>query len=331
MKKIAFSANKMKKIFNILFLVINILFIGLFLISGMASYINPSNLSFPSSVSLFFLPLLLINVVFLLFWAMRMKWYLLFPLIAIACMWSNLYTYLPIHTASANQIEKTPSTISILSYNVKLFDFYKKNKSTENYHEIIQYIIELDADIVCLQEFGYYNSSDFLSEKDILNALQGKYPYHHIKYHLNSNGKSTYGVATFSQYPIAEKGEIDYGSTFNHTIYSDIRINDKTLRLFNCHLESNRLTFNDKRKMAELIDSTSQEKIQQTTSQLGKKLGAASKKRALQADSVAANIARSPYPIIVCRITATAQGVFCESFCAACCFSAVCTPFFPAS
>jgi endonuclease/exonuclease/phosphatase family metal-dependent hydrolase len=273
----------------------------MFLIAGVASYINPASFVLPSYASLLFLPLLLINIIFFLFWALRLKWFLVFPLVAIACMWSNIHAEFPIHKQSANKIiNNDSSAISILSYNVKLFDFYKKSKTAENYNKILDYVLDRDADVVCLQEFGYYNTNDFLSGDDILNAMKSKYPYHHIMYHLSDNQKSTYGVATFSKFPIIKKGEVNYGSAFNHTIYSDIKIDTTIVRLFNCHLESNRLTINDKKKMVELIDSTSQEKISETASQLGRKLGAASKKRALQADSVAQKISQSPYPAIVC-------------------------------
>ncbi len=291
----------MKSFFNIFFLVINILFIGMFLLAGMASYVNPSSFVLPSYLSLFFLPLLFINIIFFLFWAFRLKWFLVFPLVAIACMWSNIHAEFPIHGSDANKIiHKDSPAINILSYNVKLFDFYKKNKSTENYNKVLDYIINRNADIVCLQEFGYYNTNDFLSGDDILNVMKDKYPYHHIMYHLSDNQKSTYGVATFSKLPIIKKGEVNYGSAFNHTIYSDIKIDTTVIRLFNCHLESNRLTINDKKKMVELIDSTSQEKISETATQLTRKLGAASKKRALQADSIALKISKSPHPAVVC-------------------------------
>ncbi len=292
----------MKKIFNILFLLINFIFIGLFLLSGLATEINPEKFVLPSYLSLFFTPLLIINIFTIFFWAIRLKWYLVFSLLAIGLVWGNVRNNLPIHSSSANELAVSDSTrqISVLSYNVKLFDFYKKNNSATNCNQTLDYIISRNADVVCLQEFGYYNSNAFLSADDIISTLEIIYPYYQVVCHLSNKGRNTYGVATFSKFPIINKQEIKYGSTYNRTIFSDIEIDTTIIRVFNCHLESNQLTIDDKKKMVELMDSTSQEKLSEATTRLTRKLGAASRKRSHQAEAIAVEIAKSPYPVVAC-------------------------------
>jgi endonuclease/exonuclease/phosphatase family metal-dependent hydrolase len=131
--------------------------------------------------------------------------------------------------------------------------------------------------------------------------MSEKYPYRHFSYHKNPKSNSVYGVATFSKFPIVGKNKIEYFSDYNNTTYSDIDVNGKVIRLFNCHFESNRLSLDDKKKMKELVgEDINQNKLKTTTGLLGRKLGAAYVKRAFQADVVADEIARSPYPVIVC-------------------------------
>lgn len=236
------------------------------------------------------------------FWAIKLKWNFVISLAVIILFSSNIRNIFPLNREKDNTRNLTDSTqqFKILTYNVKLFDFYKKDKDLENYNKTIDYILEQDADIVCLQEFGYYNSIEFLSASDILTSFAKKYKYRHIAYKLNWGGKSTYGVATFSKFPIIKKNEIEYDSKYNHTIYSDLKIFGDTVRLFNCHLESNQLTQDDKKKMLELVeDDSNQQKISETTGLLTKKLGSAYKKRAHQATLVAEKIKETHHDILV--------------------------------
>ena len=66
---------------------------------------------------------------------------------------------------------------------------------------------------------------EYLTMADIMR-LFAKYPYKHIQYRLNENSNH-HGIATFSKYPIINKQYIDYPSTFNLSIYSDILIKGK--------------------------------------------------------------------------------------------------------
>lgn len=292
----------LKKFFNIFSLTINLLFVVLLLISGFSTNISPEKFILPGYLGLAFLPLLVANVLYVFFWAIKLKWNFVISLIVIILFSSNIRNVFPLNREKNNSKNLTDSTeqFSVLTYNVKLFDFYKKDKSLENYNKTIDYILEQDADIVCLQEFGYYNSIEFLSASDILSSFAKKYKYRHIAYKLNWGGKSTYGVATFSKFPIVKKNEIEYDSKYNHTIYSDILILGDTVRLFNCHLESNQLTQDDKKKMLELVEKNStQESISETTGALSKKLGSAYKKRAKQAKMVAEKIKETNYDILV--------------------------------
>lgn len=290
-----------KQVFNIISLVLNLLFVVLLLLSGFSTNISPEKYTIPAYLGLAFLPLVIINILFIFYWGIKLKWYFVFSLAVILLLSGNIRNIFPFNSEKDNTENLTDSThqFTVLSYNVKLFDFYKKSASQENHNPTLDYIIKRDADIVCLQEFGYYNSNEFLSASDILSTFSKKYKYKHIVYHLNWGGKSTYGVATFSKYPIIKKHDIEYESKYNHTIYTDLKIHGDTIRVFNCHLESNQLTLDDKKKMLEVIDSTSKEKISDATGTLIKKLGAAYKRRALQANLVSEKVKENQYPTLV--------------------------------
>jgi endonuclease/exonuclease/phosphatase family metal-dependent hydrolase len=285
-----------KNVFNIATLVINLFFLAGLLISGLSIYISPEKTTIPAILGLFFIFFILSNILFVIYWIIKLKWYFILSLAGLLLLSNNISNIFPI-----NKKEKAASTSSaedslkIVSYNVKLFDFYTKNKS-ESKNNILSYILEKDADIVCLQEYGYSHNNQFLTEKDILTLLGKTYKYNHIE----TNDKQSYGVATFSKYKIINKQEIVTTSKNNLSIYSDIKIKDKTVRVFNCHLESNQLTHKDKKKISELVDDLDRDELQRTTGLLSRKLRQAFKRRALQVDTISKEIAQSSFPTLVC-------------------------------
>ncbi len=291
----------MKRFFIILNLSVNSLAVVCLLLSTYSTQISPENFVIPSFLSLLFLPLVLVNVLFVAFWVVEMKWFFVLSLMAIVLSFGNFKNLIPLKNKLDNEFPLNDSTqFTVLSYNVKLFDFYKKNNYKEDCNKTVNYILEQDADIVCLQEFGYYNYEGYLDAVSLLSTMSQTYKYKHVQYHMNPYGYSTYGVATFSKYPIVKKKVIQYNTKYNFTICTDIKIGEETIHLYNCHLESNQLTLNDKKKMFEMVQDVNQNKITKTTGMLLRKLGSAAKVRASQADAIARSIKKYDSSVVVC-------------------------------
>ena len=252
------------------------------LIPAFSQYLSPEKYSFFSYFGLFFLPLVLFNLLFALLWIIKLKIYAAIPIIAILLVSGDIKTSFSL----LKQKNEANNGIKVLTYNVMLFNYYNQNT------KMLNYVNDSGADIVCLQEFGWHrNEKDFLSKEKIISSLKN-YPYYHINIAFNKNNV-TYGIATFSKFPIINKKQIDYESYFNSSIYSDMKIGNDTIRIFNNHLESNRLTKYDKEKLSKEMSS-------EVIGQTARKLGVAAAIRAKQAEKVAEEIAKSPYPVIVC-------------------------------
>ena len=112
---------------------------------------------------------------------------------------------------------------SVISYNVRLFNIYNWIEKDNITTKIKDFLKDKNADIICLQE---YQNSEFDLEK---------YPH---KYENLRGDNLKYGQAIFSKYPIINKGSIDFNSLSNNAIFSDIKINNDTIRIYNVHLES---------------------------------------------------------------------------------------------
>ena len=287
------SKSFLSRFIDIPLLLINFVVVVSLFIANSACWITPAKFLIPSYLGLAFPAIMLLTILFFIFWIARRKWYFVISLTALLVSFNNVFNTFPL-----NRDKEIPANaIKVLSYNVHLFDFYTplaKNKT-------IDYIADSGADIVCLQEFGYSSNlkKDYLKKEQILEKLQNKYPYRHIELtQVKKNG--SYGMATFSKFPILQKAKVEYDSKFNSTIYSDIQIHGKTVRVFNCHLESNRLTENDKGLIKNLGEEYKNDRINEVVEHFSQKLGDSFEKRAKQVDIIAEEISNTDLPIILC-------------------------------
>lgn len=94
---------------------------------------------------------------------------------------------------------------------------------------------------------------------------------------------------------------LDYRSNYNGSMVYEIKIGKDTVLLINNHLESNKLTREDKVVYEDMLKDPKAGKVKSGVRQLVNKLAEASAIRSAQARTIAQEIAHSPYPsVIVC-------------------------------
>ncbi|MDR2652337.1 MAG: endonuclease/exonuclease/phosphatase family protein [Prevotellaceae bacterium] len=175
--------------------------------------------------------------------------------------------------------------IKLLSYNLQGFRIpYQKNTTQK---QIADFINNENPDIVCLQEF-YTN--DEMTEQLFVSLLD-KYKYHAVFYSVKRK-HSSYGIVTFSRYPIKMKLEIPFDNTANAAMYTDIDVNGKIIRVYNLHMQSIKLNINN-------LFSRERNRIYEIE-EMSSRLKTAFIKRAGQVDIMAKHIEVSPYPVIIC-------------------------------
>jgi endonuclease/exonuclease/phosphatase family metal-dependent hydrolase len=277
-------------------LVINLVAVMLLLLSLLGSVLSPEISVYPAYLTLIFPIIIGMNMVFVVFWILAKKWLFLISLSVLFLSAAQLKDHFPVHLGQPPKGNAT-HPIHILTYNTRMSGKLVKQTKTKP-NAVMQYVLDADADIVCLQEFMVSSNNEYITHADMLRIFK-KYPYKHIEYKLKLKTKSM-GIATLSKYPIINKQTIKYPSFANLSIYSDININGKIIRLVNNHLESNRITENDKALPIRLKDNFDAENLTEITLHFSRKLGVAYKLRAQQADVVASVIAASPYNVIVC-------------------------------
>jgi endonuclease/exonuclease/phosphatase family metal-dependent hydrolase len=285
-----------KRIVKWVMMASNIVAVFFMLMTSIGTVISPEKFLLPAYFSLVYPFAIFVNVAFVLFWLLSRKWFFLISLCVLIFSATQINNTFPVHFGKTDSISAN-NTIKILTYNTLMSGRLVKYTHRKP-NLVMKYVLDSDADIVCLQEFTVSDKREFLTLADIMKLFK-KYPYKHIKFRLIENS-NYHGIATFSKYPIVNKQDIDYPSEFNLSIYSDILIKGKTIRLINNHLESNKITDNDRALQLSLKEKFSAENIKGVTLHFSHKLGLAYKLRGFQADAVAKVIEKSPYKVIVC-------------------------------
>ncbi len=136
--------------------------------------------------------------------------------------------------------------------------------------------------ILCLQETGY----KFFKK---LGPRMGL-PY------IFDLGRA--GTAILSQYPVLRGGPLPFEEEDNTSMWADLQVGARVVRVYNVHLQSNRVTYDTQRIVKEApIDSKDTWK---GVGRVLRKVGGATAVRAHQAEILRDLIAASPYPVILC-------------------------------
>ena len=264
----------------------NILAIIVLVLSTFAWKIMPSKATIIAYLGLGFPIILFINILYLILWVVSFRWkYALVQIAAILICWQPIFTCFPIHIrTSAKNIPE--NSFKIVTYNVRAFNWAKGEKARNN--PIIKYLINSDADIICLQEFAVStgrNQKGIITEKE-LNAKLKDYPYHEIIKLRASRGDFAYGLACYSKFPITKATKLPLESTYNGSAMYELKIQDKDVILVNNHLESNKITSQDKQLYKEFFRNKDKETLGEVAVNIQTRLGAAYKKREIQARTI---------------------------------------------
>jgi endonuclease/exonuclease/phosphatase family metal-dependent hydrolase len=257
------------------------------------SLIQPVKYPFLSLAGFVFPLMVVINLLLLLiFLLFRGFKFALVPLAALGLCYAQLFTYFPINSPVAGKPE---NGVKVLSYNTMSFSRMEKS---EGKNAVLDYLQTSEADIICLQEYTVSGNNRHVTQKDVDKALAA-YPYRAGK---TPNGQMPMSnIAIFSKLPVLKTERIAMESSSNGAMAYHLKWGQDTLLLINCHLESNKLSLEDKEMYEQMIEKHEKEQVKAGAKVLVKKLAEASAIRAPQADSIANYLARRSYKyILVC-------------------------------
>ena len=290
--------NKEKKQHRYFMLLwVNYFFILLLLLANLSPFIAP-DIFWPISVLGLIMPaIILMNIFFLLMWIVLFKRYFFYSLMTLLLSYSIFLDHFQISGDKSSDIEPMANSVNILTYNVC-------NLSNNNAHisdkelrqEILDYTKNLNADIICFQEFQTYPTYPINTVDIYKKGLEKKY-VHTTSYLNNNSHKFLDLLVLYSKYPIIDSKDF-YLDGKAYGFYVDMKIQDQIFRVFNLHLESNHFGKKDYQIFTEKDASFDNEKRDRIFGLL-EKLKKYSIKRSKQVRIIKREIQKSPYPTLV--------------------------------
>ncbi|MEO6720282.1 MAG: endonuclease/exonuclease/phosphatase family protein [Ferruginibacter sp.] len=261
------------------------------------------------TLALFYL--LIVLFIFFIFWLfVKPGWATIF-IITVAVSFQHITNIIPLRLSQPFNIQKSPSDLRVMSWNVAQFDIMKSKTNPNTYQEMINLVNQYQPDVACFQEMvsgdtladlntPYYKQYTFYSIFEFANKLNFPDYLYSYNYKENFMNQQHFGLIIFSKYPIINKQTLrffpnDYNSTFQ---YVDIVKETDTIRVFNLHLQSLRFSTVNLKYIDNPSIKTDTGLVQSKS--LISKLKNGFLKRRIQAGHVKEEIDKSPYPVVVC-------------------------------
>jgi endonuclease/exonuclease/phosphatase family metal-dependent hydrolase len=274
------------------FLFFNFFFAALLLSSYLATFLSPQKFWPLSFLSLVYPGLLIINLFFCIYWAIRLKKFFLISAISVIMGFNILLNGIGFNFFSAASL--STQHLRLMTYNVHNFRTLDLPYTKPAYKPIFELIGSNQPDVLGIEEF-YYQSSAYEvcdSLKKILNTSQYYFaPF--VKNVVDSTG-----LAIFSKYPIVHRGLVGLSTeqSDNQAIYVDVQYKSQIIRIYDFHLHSLEL---DQRDYFLLKNFYRPKAVTWTgIKKIFLKLKDGNAIRGNQADLIRQHAARCPYPYV---------------------------------
>ena len=275
-------------LFGITFRLVLIIAAACLLLSYASSYIDPAVFSLPLFFGLYFIPILLINILLFLIAVLgrsKSAWITIIALLPSLLFAERFFRF------GSNKENDGPG-IKIETYNVGKFRLSKTSMTPrQTMDSIFSQIEKTDADIVCLQEV-------YLDSLQMARTILPGYRWRTFHLFPHQNGQRS-GNIIFSRYEITNGGVLKFKSSTNLSLYGDIVIGKDTVRVYNNHLQSYAISptaliqkLRNKKTFSEEVSNeiiSVHNRVRNTVIHRSRQVGA-----------VLENIINSPYPSIIC-------------------------------
>jgi len=284
----------MKNILSLLLFILAIPFLLLLVMAMVAPYIPPDKVVFPAFAGLAFFWIFLANLVLtvlLLFTKAKRA------IPGIIMLLFSLYDVSQHYRFAPEESQSAKDGITLFSYNCQgLYSNYEKTHGKVLSDSIARFIAGQQPDVVCLQEFRGVKEEEI---KDFMDDFSGKidaHDFHYQRYFIDHSENSSLCLITLSKFPVVGRNAILLGKR-RIGMFTDLLIENDTVRIFNIHLQSTRLAQKD---IDFVVNNAPDFQNADNYKNIYAKLANAYHLRAQQARLIALEINKSPHPVIVC-------------------------------
>jgi hypothetical protein len=208
------------------------------ILGALANRFDPRSFQLIAFFGLAYPYILLLNIMMVIWWCFRKRWlFAASTILLILIGWTPLTATFGFIGEKGLGPKADPGLIRMMTYNVHSFKPFGEENVEPVKQKMLALIAEENPDIICFQEYftrkkGSFDITDSL--KKILNK-----PYYYFD-PISQNDYEATGLAIFSKYPIKNKGAILFNKIYrgNGSIYVDLLVENKMLRVYNVHMQS---------------------------------------------------------------------------------------------
>ena len=270
----------MKKLswFNKVIFAFNIVITLLTVVAYVLPFLTPKMFPLLSVLTLILPLFLILNALFFIYWLLQLKRQVILSglILLVGITFINKF-----YKFFSSDIEPTEKDFTVMSYNVRLFNLFDWIDNKDVGNTILSFINEQNPDILCIQEYSE-------------NAKVDLRVYKYKAIFMECKQIKT-GQAIFSKFPIFNQGNFKIPAAGNNIIYADIKRGKDTIRVYNIHLQSIKIS-PDVNEISEHVDSINQNKSQQVFNRIRD----AFKKQEQQAEILVNQKNGCKYPVIIC-------------------------------
>jgi len=290
------KSHKRIVILEIIILVLNGIFSLALLLSYLAPYVDPRDFWIIALIGILYPFLLLANLVFLIYWSIRLRLYALISGVCILLGFNVLTAYFGFHLSTADLDKPLPGNVRVMAYNVHNFMGLDTIHRTYTQNKIFQLISDNQVDVVSMQEFSVNIKNNQAIYSGLKKAIKSDQYY--FKPYSNSPWDSV-GVAIFSRFPIINRGLVL--SQDEHVdmqaIFADIKCHGKIFRVYSFHLQPIHLGDKEHRYISKIRHRASVSPSELEV--ICRKLKIAFIRRSAQIEIIRNHLAKCPYPYVL--------------------------------
>ena len=283
----------------------------IYLLSAFSDFFDPRSFLYLSFIGIAYHIILFVVLAWTLLLLILRHWKLaLVMAIGLIITWEQITRYYPmnlfdnkpdVEALSIPGVDNEIHKIKLLTYNTCGMGQVRLSSIKEQI-PVIDLIREVDADIVCLQEYAFTLSKGGHTQERIRKSLSDRYPYYD---YMSNYSREAMGIALFSKYPIKKKERIDKSKKdYISSMYYEIEVAGRNIALVNNHLHSNQIKPQDRVLYDEMIEHFDKDSLQRIRSGMLRSLGIGFKARANQSNVIRTYLSETingnDMPVLIC-------------------------------
>ncbi|RYY56132.1 MAG: hypothetical protein EOO09_07835 [Chitinophagaceae bacterium] len=285
--------SQTKRIFRRVMKLLALLLVLMYLLVCLSPWLPPASFWFAAVLGYGFPFLLAAVLLALLVLIIRRSRLAFVPLVLLLLGFQQIRAAIAFHFGAADfRTEKKQGSLRVMLWNVSAWDQTPKaGKEFASFRNLMMDAVQQQqADVLCFQEFFEPSNSKYF-DSNIEELRKMGYSYHHFyPKSVTYSGRRLVGLIILSKYPIVDSATVRFANTPHSEglVSADIKVNDKTVRVFSTHLESSRTSGRGAGNVAG--------KAKNVLSRLKQ----AYYYRQPQAELVKQAVEASPYPAVLC-------------------------------